>query len=94
MLVVRRGANLAARYVLDPGTTTLGRSPDSDIFLDDLSVSRRQTVITVDGRRSEVCDAGSLNGTYVNGERIDTGVTLENGDQVQVGVFKFVYLCP
>ena len=92
VLVVTRGPNVGARYVLEAGVTRAGRHPDSDIFLDDITVSRRHAEITqeVDGTFA-IADVGSLNGTYVNRERIDKASLLPH-DEVQIGKFKLVYL--
>jgi len=91
LLLVMRGPNAGSRFRLEADLTTAGRHPDSDIFLDDITVSRRHVEITpVDGGYS-VRDVGSLNGTYVNRERIDE-VQLAPGDEVQIGKFKLVYL--
>jgi pSer/pThr/pTyr-binding forkhead associated (FHA) protein len=91
LLVVRRGPNSGSRFLLDGELTTAGRHPQSDIFLDDVTVSRRH----VEFRRSldggfTVSDVGSLNGTYVNRERIDS-VPLANGDEVQIGKYRLVF---
>ncbi|MFJ8828137.1 FHA domain-containing protein [Streptomyces sp. NPDC102467] len=91
LLVVRRGPNSGSRFLLDGDLTTAGRHPQSDIFLDDVTVSRRH----VEFRRQQdgsftVSDVGSLNGTYVNRERIDS-VTLNNGDEVQIGKYRLVF---
>ncbi|WP_406142676.1 FHA domain-containing protein [Streptomyces sp. NBC_01089] len=91
LLVVRRGPNSGSRFLLDGDLTTAGRHPQSDIFLDDVTVSRRH----VEFRRNAdggftVSDVGSLNGTYVNRERIDT-VVLSNGDEVQIGKYRLVF---
>ena len=90
LLVVRRGPNSGSRFLLDSDLTTAGRHPQSDIFLDDVTVSRRHVEFRrgVDGRFT-VADVGSLNGTYVNRERIDS-VTLFNGDEVQIGKYRLV----
>jgi pSer/pThr/pTyr-binding forkhead associated (FHA) protein len=90
LLVVRRGPNSGSRFLLDSETTTAGRHPSSDIFLDDVTVSRRHAefVRTDDG--FTVRDVGSLNGTYVNRERIDE-IPLSGGDEVQVGKYRLVY---
>ncbi len=90
LLVVRRGPNSGSRFLLDSDTTTAGRHPSSDIFLDDVTVSRRHAefVRTADG--FSVRDVGSLNGTYVNRDRIDEA-TLAGGDEVQVGKYRLVY---
>ena len=90
-LVVRRGRNAGSRYVLDGDVTTAGRHPESDIFLDDVTVSRRHVEITRDGRDYVVADAGSLNGTYLNRERVDRG-PLRDGDELQIGSFKLVFV--
>ncbi|MEV0000501.1 FHA domain-containing protein [Streptomyces sp. NPDC050848] len=91
LLVVRRGPNSGSRFLLDGELTTAGRHPQSDIFLDDVTVSRRH----VEFRRAQdgsftVADVGSLNGTYVNREPIDS-VVLSNGDEVQIGKYRLVF---
>ena len=91
LLVVRRGNDEGARFPLETPETTVGRHPDSDVFLDDITVSRKHAVFVTEGQVTTVRDAGSLNGTYVNRERIDEA-TLASGDEVQVGKFKLVYL--
>jgi pSer/pThr/pTyr-binding forkhead associated (FHA) protein len=92
VLVVKRGPNMGARYMLSEGVTKAGRHPESDIFLDDITVSRRHVEITHSpGGDFVLRDVGSLNGTYVNRERIDE-VKLAPGDEVQIGKFKLVYL--
>src|SRR5205823_8846407 len=84
LLVVKRGPNAGSRFLLDQDVTTAGRHPDSDIFLDDVTVSRRHVEFRRDGAGFAVYDVGSLNGTYVNRERIDSAV-LSGGDEVQIG---------
>jgi FHA domain-containing protein/zinc ribbon protein len=91
LLVVKRGPNAGSRFLLDQDVTTAGRHPDSDIFLDDVTVSRRHVEFRRDGSGFAVFDVGSLNGTYVNRERIDSAV-LAGGDEVQIGKFRLVYL--
>jgi FHA domain len=92
VLVVRRGPTLGSRYLLVTGVTGVGRHPESDIFLDDITVSRRHAEFTRDaGGKVVVRDLGSLNGTYVNRERIEEQV-LSPGDEVQIGKFRLVYL--
>jgi Inner membrane component of T3SS, cytoplasmic domain/zinc-ribbon domain len=86
LVVVRRGPNAGSRFILDRETTTVGRHPDSDIFLDDITVSRRHAVIRRDHGAYEISDAGSLNGTYVNHERVETA-PLRHLDELQVGRF-------
>ena len=90
LLVVRRGPNAGARFLLDHAVTTSGRHPDSDIFLDDVTVSRRHAEFRRSGSGYSVSDVGSLNGTYVNRDRIDE-VALQGGDEVQIGKYRLVY---
>ncbi len=91
LLVVKRGPNAGSRFLLDQATTSAGRHPDSDIFLDDVTVSRRHAEFRQEGEEFAVVDVGSLNGTYVNREPVDSSV-LANGDEVQIGKFRLVYL--
>jgi hypothetical protein len=91
LLVVRRGPNAGSRFLLDSDLTLVGRHPDSDIFLDDVTVSRRHAEFYRLGSRFTVRDVGSLNGTYVNRERIEEA-DLAGGDEVQVGKFRLVFL--
>jgi pSer/pThr/pTyr-binding forkhead associated (FHA) protein len=90
LLVVQRGPGAGNRFLLDQDVVTAGRHPESEIFLDDITVSRRHVEFrrTADG--FTVSDVGSLNGTYVNRDRIDEAV-LANGDEVQIGKFRLVY---
>ena len=91
MLVVRRGPNAGSRFLLDKDVVTAGRHPESDIFLDDITVSRRHAEIRRGaGGGFTVHDVGSLNGTYLNRERVDDD-ELANGDELQVGKFKLVF---
>lgn len=90
-LVVRRGRNAGSRYLLDQATTTAGRHPDSDIFLDDVTVSRRHVEIVREGGEYTARDRGSLNGTYVNRTRVEEAV-LHDGDELQIGSFKLVFV--
>jgi FHA domain/zinc-ribbon domain len=91
LLAVRRGPNAGARFLLDSDLTLVGRHPDSDIFLDDVTVSRRHAEFYRQGDRFIVRDVGSLNGTYVNRERIEEAI-LNEGDEVQVGKFRLAFL--
>jgi pSer/pThr/pTyr-binding forkhead associated (FHA) protein len=91
LLVVRRGPNAGSRFVLDVDMVTAGRHPDSDIFLDDVTVSRRHAQFVRLGSGYAVKDVGSLNGTYVNRHRIDEA-QLAGGDEVQIGKYRLVYL--
>ncbi len=90
VLVVKRGPQAGSRFALDSPVTTAGRHPESDIFLDDITVSRRHAEIERRGEGYVVRDVGSLNGTYLNRERIEEAA-LENGDEVQIGKFKLVF---
>ncbi|MDK8670356.1 oxoglutarate dehydrogenase inhibitor Odhl [Corynebacterium tuberculostearicum] len=92
LLVVKRGPNAGARFLLDQATTTAGRHPEADIFLDDVTVSRRHAEFRKnDDGNFEVVDVGSLNGTYVNREPRNTQV-LEVGDEIQIGKFRLVFI--
>ncbi|MCW2496961.1 FHA domain-containing protein [Jatrophihabitans sp.] len=91
LLVVKRGPNAGSRFLLDQDVTTAGRHPDSDIFLDDVTVSRRHAEFRREGSGYTVHDVGSLNGTYVNREPIDAA-SLSGGDEVRIGKFRLVYL--
>ena len=90
LLVVQRGPSAGSRFLLDTDVVSAGRHPESEIFLDDVTVSRRHAEFrrTADGYR--VADVGSLNGTYVNRDRIDE-VALQGGDEVQIGKYRLVY---
>ncbi|HWC36618.1 MAG TPA: FHA domain-containing protein [Mycobacteriales bacterium] len=90
LLVVQRGPNAGSRFLLDQEVTTAGRNPDSDIFLDDVTVSRKHATFTRGPAGYTVTDAGSLNGTYLNRERIETAA-LGNGDEVQIGKFRLLF---
>jgi hypothetical protein len=90
MVVVKRGPNAGSKFMLDADVTRAGRHPDSDIFLDDITVSRRHAEIVRADDGFVVRDVGSLNGTYLNRERIEEA-TLSNGDELQIGKFKLVF---
>ena len=90
LLVVQRGPGAGSRFLLDTDTVAAGRHPDCEIFLDDVTVSRRHAEFLREGDGFRVRDAGSLNGTYVNRDRIDD-VVLQGGDEVQIGKFRLVY---
>jgi hypothetical protein len=91
LLVVLRGPNAGSRFLLDSDFTSAGRHPDSDIFLDDVTVSRRHAEFYRHGDRFTVRDVGSLNGTYVNRERIEEA-ELFGGDEVQIGKFRLLFM--
>ena len=90
LLVVLRGPNTGARFLLDSDEVSSGRHPDSDIFLDDVTVSRKHANFRREQDDFLVRDVGSLNGTYVNRERIDE-ISLKTGDEVQIGKFRLVF---
>lgn len=91
ILIVKRGPNAGARFLLDQETTTAGRHPESDIFLDDVTVSRRHAEFRLNDGTFEVVDVGSLNGTYVNREPRNSQV-LSIGDEIQIGKFRLVFI--
>jgi len=90
LLIVQRGANAGSRFLLDTDSSTVGRHPDSDIFLDDISVSRRHATFVRTPQGTVVRDSGSLNGTYVNRQLVDERL-LQHGDEVQIGKFRLVF---
>jgi pSer/pThr/pTyr-binding forkhead associated (FHA) protein len=90
LLVMQHGPSAGARFLLDAERTTVGRSTSADIFLDDVTVSRKHAEFVREGRVFWVRDVGSLNGTYVNRERIDQAV-LHSGDEVQIGKFRMTF---
>ena len=91
LLIVQRGPNVGARFLLDAELTTAGRRPAADIFLDDVTVSRRHAEFHATSTGFEVRDSGSLNGTYVNRERIDR-CALRSGDEVQIGKYRLTFV--
>ena len=91
MLVVKRGPNAGSRFALEADVTKAGRHPESEIFLDDITVSRRHAEFVRQDTGYIVRDVGSLNGTYLNRERIEES-RMTNGDEVQIGKFKLVFL--
>lgn len=90
LLIVRRGPNKGARFLLDSDLISIGRHPNADIFLDDVTVSRRHSEITRTGSVFTIKDLTSLNGTYFEGARVETA-ELFNGAEVQVGKYHFTY---
>jgi hypothetical protein len=91
VLIVKRGPNAGSKFFLDTDETTVGRHQESDIFLDDITVSRSHAEIRREGDGFTLLDVGSLNGTYVNRERVEKA-DLRAGDEVQIGKFKLVFL--
>ena len=91
VLIVKRGPNAGSKFFLDTDQTRIGRHLDSDIFLDDITVSRNHAEIRREGEGFSLHDVGSLNGTYVSRERVE-GAKLASGDEIQIGKFKLVFL--
>jgi len=91
LLVVTRGPNAGSRFPLDQPVASAGRHPDSDIYLDDVTVSRRHAEFRLQNDQCQVVDVGSLNGTYVNRKPVDSAV-LATGDEVQIGKYRLVFL--
>jgi pSer/pThr/pTyr-binding forkhead associated (FHA) protein len=91
VLVVTRGPGAGSRYRLDRDETRIGRHPEAHIFLDDVTVSRRHALIAAVDDALVLTDQGSLNGTYLAGERVDSRV-LEHGDELQIGRFHLLFL--
>jgi pSer/pThr/pTyr-binding forkhead associated (FHA) protein len=90
LIIVLRGPNAGSRFLIDQDLTTLGRLPESDIFLDDVTVSRRHAEIRRITGRFSIHDAGSLNGTYVNLQRVED-TELADEDEIQIGKFKLAF---
>jgi pSer/pThr/pTyr-binding forkhead associated (FHA) protein len=90
LLIVQRGSNAGSRFLLNTDLVTAGRHQSSDIFLDDISVSRRHATFTRTADGIVLKDSGSLNGTYVNRELVDQRM-LRHGDEVQIGKFRLVF---
>ena len=91
LFVVRHGPDAGSSYRLDRKVTAIGRHPDSDVFLDDITVSRRHVVIEHDDEGYVLRDVGSLNGTYVNRKRVDEA-RLRYGDEVQIGRYRLSFV--
>jgi hypothetical protein len=92
MLIVHRGPSKGARYLLSGSSEqiTIGRAPESEVFLDDVTVSRKHAVIALEKKNFRLTDLGSLNGTYVNGEA-RTDLILKSGDEIQIGKFHMLF---
>ena len=90
LLIMQRGPSVGARFLLDAERTVAGRSPDADIFLDDVTVSRKHAEFVRELDNFVVRDIGSLNGTYVNRTRIESAV-LRPGDEVQIGKYRLTF---
>ena len=90
LLIVRRGPDIGARFLLDADVTRVGRHPNADIFIDDVTVSRRHTEFLRNGTLFEIRDLGSLNGTYFDGVRISSAIVAD-GAEVQIGKFHLTF---
>lgn len=90
LVMVKRGPNAGSTFLIEKDVTTTGRSTDSDIFLDDITVSRKHAEIRREGNEFFIHDQGSLNGTYVNRERVEV-TKLATGDEIQIGKFKLAF---
>ncbi|MDO5662087.1 MAG: FHA domain-containing protein [Brachybacterium sp.] len=93
LLIVRKGPNLGARFLLDADRTVVGRHPNSEIFLDDVTVSRKHAAFVRESEGIVVRDLGSLNGTYVGRERVDEAL-LQPGQEVQIGKYRLTFHPP
>lgn len=91
ILIVRRGETEGSRFLLDSDLVTAGRKPDGDIFLDDITVSRRHAELRRTPEGTVVHDLGSLNGTYINRKLINSDTLLQHGDELQIGKYRLVY---
>ena len=91
LLVVKTGPSAGTSFVLEKDKTSIGRHPESDIFLDDVTVSRRHAELVMAGGEFSISDVGSLNGTYVNHSRTDFAV-LKSGDEVQIGKYRLIFI--
>lgn len=91
VLIVKRGPNAGSKFFLDADKTTVGRHPESEIFLDDITVSRRHAELRRTQETYSLHDVGSLNGTYINRDRVEEA-ELHSGDEIQIGKFKLVFL--
>ncbi len=90
-LIVRRGPAAGTKFILDKEVVAVGRHPQSDIFLNDITVSRRHAEVRRENEGYSVTDLGSLNGTYVNRERVDRS-EMSSGDELQIGKFRLLFL--
>jgi hypothetical protein len=92
-LVVRSGGGRAGEHFSPSGErTTIGRSPDCDVFLDDVTVSRRHAILSEQDGSFTIEDLGSLNGTFLNRRRIEAPARLEDGDELQIGKYRLIFL--
>jgi pSer/pThr/pTyr-binding forkhead associated (FHA) protein len=89
-VVVKRGPNAGSRFMMNQSSLSAGRHPASDIFLDDVTVSRRHAEFRCENGKFRIIDVGSLNGIYVNRQQVDSA-TLATGDEIQIGNFRLVF---
>jgi pSer/pThr/pTyr-binding forkhead associated (FHA) protein len=90
LLIVRRGAGAGSRFLLDQDLTLAGRHPNADIFLDDVTVSRKHAEFHRSGKSFRVSDLGSMNGTYCDGARVDSAELID-GSEVLIGKFRMTF---
>lgn len=90
LMIVKSGAGLGSRFLLDADITLAGRHPDADILLDDVTVSRKHAEFKRAGKQFQVSDLGSMNGLYVNGTQVDS-VALRNQDEIQIGKYRMTF---
>lgn len=91
-LVIIKGPNIGDKFLINKSKFTIGRNPESDIFLDDITVSRKHAVLKKVGKDFRIKDSGSLNGSYINGEIVENA-TLKDGDRIQIGKYIFLFFC-
>jgi pSer/pThr/pTyr-binding forkhead associated (FHA) protein len=91
-LVIIKGPNIGDKFLINKLKFTIGRNPESDIFLDDVTVSRKHAVLKKVGKDFRIKDSGSLNGSYINGEIVENA-TLKDGDRIQIGKYIFLFFC-
>ena len=90
VLIIQRGPSAGSRFILSADQESVGRHPESSIFLDDISVSRKHAILSRAESGYTISDVGSLNGTYVNGDRVEKEA-LHSGDEVRIGKYRLIY---
>ncbi|GAI51005.1 unnamed protein product [marine sediment metagenome] len=91
-LVIIKGPNIGDIFLINKSKFTIGRNPESDIFLDDITVSRKHAVLEKIDKDFRIKDTGSLNGSYVNGQIVENSI-LKDGDRIQIGKYIFLFFC-
>ena len=91
MVVIHRGPAKGARFLIDQNQSSIGRATESQIFLDDVTVSRKHAAIEVEGGVFTLIDLGSLNGTYLNNQSVAKSA-LKTGDEIQIGKFHMLFI--